>query len=337
MGFSDDVVASLDAAGYQLAAQVGTTLAADPIIAYIVQPTGESDILVGDLVPRLLIYWLPKGRPPQILFEDEGSDQIVQFAGLGYSWQEWLGWQDVNGDGLQELPIWAANGGFCWPCTRIYILQLLPPANVQAGQGDPEPGLAPQEARPQIQELTGGVPFLNLLTNPQIPKWLNDLDGDSMPEIEVLDGRFEFAFGLDRPSSPMLYRVHDWNGSQFVDVSQWYPSYFDFQISQARSELEATYGQPLQGPTEIGKAVLVLLAYDASGRRDEGWAIFQETSDPGRWTGEASAGSLDWLAAVREHLRGQYERGEPFLPWPPASRSADAKPLSEEAAPTPPN
>lgn len=333
IGFSDDVIASLDGAGYQLAAQAGTTLAADRVQAYVVRPGGENDILVGDLVPRLLIYWLPKDGQPQIIFEDEGSDQMVQFAGLGYSWQNWLGWQDINGDGLQELPIWAANGGFCWPCTRIYILQLVPPDGFLTGQGGPEPGLGPEESRPRIVELTGSVPFLNLLTNPQIPKWLNDLDGDNMPEIEVLDGRFEFAFGLDRPSSPMLYRVHDWNGSGFADVSPWYPSYFDFQINRARSELEATYGQPLQGSLEIGKAVLVLLAYDASGRRDEGWAIFQEISDPVRWSGEAVTGSLDWLIAVREHLRGQFERGEPFLPWPPASHASGAEPLSEQATP----
>ena len=41
------------------------------------------------------------------------------------------------------------------------------------------------------------MPFLNLLVNPTIPKWLNDLNGDGNPEIEALDATFEFGFGLD--------------------------------------------------------------------------------------------------------------------------------------------
>ena len=73
-----------------------------------------------------MVYRLRKDSEPVLIFEDEGSDQSIQFAGLGYSWDQALGWSDINGDGLLELPIWAANGGFCWACTRVYVLQLVP-------------------------------------------------------------------------------------------------------------------------------------------------------------------------------------------------------------------
>jgi hypothetical protein len=272
------------------------------VTALIVEPpTDDTGRLVGDKVPRLLVYRQQPSQAPQLLWSDEGSDQVIQFAGLGYAWDQALGWQDINGDGLLELAIWSANGGFCWACTRVYILQLV----------------AEPTGERSIQEITGAVPFLNLVTDPYIPKWLNDLDGDGLPEIEVLDGRFEFAFGLDRAASPTVYLVYDWDGSRYVDVSERFPSYLDYQIQRAQEELGVTYGQPLQGAGEIGQALRVLLAYEASNRRDQGWNIFLEATDPELWSGEAQEGAADLLLQVREYLSGLYELGEPFVPWPP--------------------
>jgi hypothetical protein len=88
--------------------------------------------------------------------------------------------------------------------------------------------------------------------------------------------------------------------------------------------VQATYGQPLASQDVLGKALTALLAHDASGRRDEGWALFWQLSDPVNWAGEAVPGLLDWLNRIREHLRGQYERGEPFAPWPPLAPSLSA-------------
>ena len=318
-GFSDALSKELDAAGYRVVEQQATGSSREQTVAYIVSPPqDDSGLVVGDRVPRLYIYDRRAGKAPQLIFEDEGSDEIIQFAGLGYTWDTAVGWRDINGDGLLELPVWAANGGYCWACTRLYILQLVP-----AGD-DP----------PQVRELTGSIPFLNLLTTPNIPKWLNDLSGDGLPEIELLDGRFEFAFGLDREDSPGLYRVYAWNGSRYADASTSYPGYFDFQIERARAALETTYGQPLQGGPEIGRAVLYLLAYDARGQRDEGWNRFLELSDPSHWEGEAVPGATALLIRVREHLAGQYVRGEPFSPWPPEIPSSP--PSSAESIEVPP-
>ncbi|MEA3338261.1 MAG: hypothetical protein U9R25_20420 [Chloroflexota bacterium] len=321
LGFADDIIDRLQAADYILIDEQATGAGGNQIVAYLLEPPEEeTEFRLGDKVPRLLIYQHQEGQPPQLLYEDEGSDQVLQFAGLGYTWESSLGWQDINNDGLLELPVWAANGGFCWACTRVYILQLIPGADGSA----------------QIREITGAVPFLHLLTVPIIPKWLNDLDGDGLPEIELLDGRFEFAFGLDRESSPGLYRIYAWNGTDYGDASLRYPGYFEFQISQARQDLESSYGQPLQGQREIGRAVLLLLAYEARGQRDQGWSRFLELSDPSRWTGEAGQGATDLLIKVREHLRGQYERNEPFYPWPPEPPSlSGSDQVQQEATPSP--
>jgi hypothetical protein len=284
-----------------------------------VNAEGES---AGNRVPRILVYRNVAGTPPALLFEDEGNDVDLAFAGAGYRRDVALGWRDINGDGRLELPIWAFNGGDCWACGRIYVLQLLP-AGDQAAGGQ------------RIREITGALPALNLLTEPMIPKWLNDLDGDGQREIEVLDGTFEFGFGLSRSQSPGLYRVFDWDGERYADASSRFPGYFNYQIDTARAELESTFGAPLDAAAVTGKAVLILLAYAARGQRDEGWALFQQLSDPINWQGEAAEGATALLVAVRDHLRGQYERGEPFAPWPPRVPGPDAPSDQETPALTP--
>lgn len=326
LGFRDPLLDRLDADRYTVAARQTTGSGKDRIVAMIFEPPpGHAAAKAGSLVPRLLIYRMHAGSQPELLFEDEGSDETLQFAGSGYASDQPLGWRDINDDGLLELPIYAANGGYCWACTRVYVLQFVPDQR----KDDP--------ADPSIRELTGAFPALNLVTNPIVPKWLNDLDGDGQLEVEALDAGFEFAFGLDRESSPGLYRVLDWNGQRYVDASLRYPGYFDYQIDQARSEVEATYGAPLRGHFEIGKALLVLLAYTARGQRDEGWALFEQLTDPTHWQGEAVEGATALLTAVRDHLRGQYERGEPFASWPPSAPSTGSSAAStpETVAPTP--
>jgi hypothetical protein len=181
----------------------------------------------------------------------------------------------------------------------------------------------------QIRELTGAVPFLNLLQNPIIPKWLSDFNGDGVAEIESLDGSFEFAFGLFREYSPRFFRPLSWDGQSYVDMSRWNPGYFDGQIQRAAEAVQATYAQPLATQDPLGKALTVLLAYDSSGRREEGWAVFSQISDPANWTGEEAPGLLDLLVRIRGHLQGQFDRGEPFASWPPV---VPGLPLSGGAA-----
>ena len=142
LGFSNELIAGFDAAGYTFAGQQVAGSGRNRVVAFIVEPPSTAgDVNVGDQVPRLLIYRYGTGQPPQLLFEDEGSDQTIQFAGLGYSWEEPLGWRDINGDGLLELPIWAANGGYCFACTRLYILQLANEQTAAAATGTHAPHL----------------------------------------------------------------------------------------------------------------------------------------------------------------------------------------------------
>ncbi len=315
LGFRERSLERLDADGYTIAEQHSVRQGSGRFLAVILNPPEQDDAVPGILLPRLLVYHLPAAGPPELIFEDEGSDEVIQFAGYGQTWEQPLGWRDITGDGLLELPVWAANGGFCFACTRIYVLQLEPMDDARRPEA---------ETRWQIRELTGAVPFINLAQNPVIPKRLTDFDGNGEAGIDALDGSFEFAFGLFREYSPRFFRPLVWDGSRFADASPWSPGYFDGQIQRAAEAVQATYGQPLASQDTIGTALTVLLAYNASGRRDEGWTAFWQLSDPVNWTGEAAPGLLDWLSRIREHLRGQYERGEPFAPWPPLTPSLSA-------------
>lgn len=319
------LIVQLDAWGYRIAEQQATGSADSRVVAYLLKPPTETtDPSAVALVPRLLIYHRRPDQLPRLIFQDEGSDAVLRFAGQGYQPAQppALGWRDLNGDGLLELAIYAYNGGYCWACVRLYVLQL---ATNAAGE-------------PVVRELTGAYPALNLVLNPLIPRWLTDLDGDGALEIEVLDGHFEYAFGLSHEASPVLYRVFDWDGQAYSDASLRFPGYFEYQIEQGRQAVEATYGQPLPAETVIGNAVRVLLAYAARGQRDEGWAVFEALTEPSQWPGEATPGALAWLTAVRDHLRGQYERGEPFAPWPhqPPSPTAPSDQQPPTDTPTPP-
>lgn len=312
LGFSDPMIERFDAQGYRLAERQTTGSRRDRVVAVIVEPpTVEGDVNVGDQVPRLLIYRDGAGQAPKLLFQDEGSDQTIEFAGVGYSWDTPVGWSDINGDGLLELPIWAANGGFCYACTRLYILQL-------DGQ-QPDGGDRAAGATPVIRELTGAVPALNLVIHPLIPRWLTDFDGDASPDIAVLDARFENGFGLSLSASPEIMRISSWDGKTYADVSRWYPGYLKDQANEAQSAVEATFGQPLPDQKTIGRTLTVLLAYEIAGERDEGWTRFMRLSDPANWSGEAEPGLLAWIGAIRDYIQGQYDRGEPFAPWPPTT------------------
>lgn len=314
---NDATTRRLDAAGYTIAEQQETLQSGHRIRALILQPPPQEGAGVSVQVPRLLIYSLPPSGPSQLLFEDEGSDQAIQFAGYGITWKTALGWRDINGDGRLELPVWADNGGYCFACNRIYILQLVP-------TGD---------AGWRIRELTGSYPPLNLLQNPIVPKWLSDYDGNGVAEYEALDATFEFAFGLYHLASPRFYRYFVWSGGRYIDTSLGSPTYLDTQIQKDTAAVQSTYGQPLTLQDTLGKSISVLLAYEASGRRDQGWAAFWQLSDPIHWAGETTPGLLDLLARIRGYLAGQYQRGDPFAPWPPlvpapsASSNSDAPPI----------
>ncbi|MFN2164804.1 MAG: hypothetical protein ACK2U9_00905 [Anaerolineae bacterium] len=323
LGLRDPLVDKLEAAGYTMAGREAVPDGDGQVVAFLLEPAVDpGGDAMGNSVPRMLVYRNVAGAPPALIFEDEGNDVALAFAGAGYSRDVSPGWRDINGDGRLELPIWAFNGGDCWACSRIYVLQLLP-TGTEAYGGE------------RIREITGALPALNLLTEPLIPKWMSDLDGDGQLELEVLDGTFEFGFGPSRSQSPGLYRVFAWDGERYGDASTRFASYFDYQIDTARADLESTFGTPLDAQAVIGKAVLILLAYDARGQRDAGWPLFQQLSDPSNWQGEAAEGATDLLLAVRDHLRGQYERGEPFTPWLPQIPEPGAPSEQETPALTP--
>ena len=150
----------------------------------------------------------------------------------------------------------------------------------------------------------------------------------------VLDGRFEHAFGLSLASSPEFMRIYDWDGTKYSDVSRGYSGYLTDQADRAKSEVETTFGQALPSQDTLGQILTVLTAYELAGQRDEGWTIFWQLSDPVNWNGEAAPGLLEWITRIRDYLKGQYDRGEPFAAWPPTTPGV-FQPSSVGEVPTP--
>ena len=107
------------------------------------------------------------------------------------------------------------------------------------------------------------------------------------------------ASGFTRSNSPRYNRVFGWIDGQYTDLSAFYPGYLQAQADRNRSEVEATYGQPLPGQNPLGRSVSMLLAYDAQGRREEGWPLFLQVSDPVNWTGEAQPGLIALMLRIR--------------------------------------
>ncbi|MFZ5916678.1 MAG: hypothetical protein ACOYZ7_07085 [Chloroflexota bacterium] len=197
-----------------------------------------------------------------------------------------LGWLDMNADGLMELPYIVDQGGNCWGCSQMQVLQL--------------------QADDSVVSLTDAVPEQDRLGESLVLGTVMDMDGDGVEEWLVYDVSFEFAFGLCHACSPIAHRVYAWDGTVYREASTQFPDYYQGQIDNLTAEVEAMRQsqEPWSG-YELGPMVSLLLTYQNAGRGEEGLALFEEYSEPAQYGDRLTEEQLQSLNEAREYFLTQ--------------------------------
>ena len=230
--------------------------------------------------PNYLLIARLQGKETEIVYTLQ-NERRIKFVTYGAQGEKALDWVDMNADGLMELPFHEDQGGNCWTCAQLRVLQL------RAG-GD-------------VVDLTAAVPPEDELGESFVILDLIDADADGVQEWLVLDARFEFAFDLCHACSPAAFRLYAWDGEVYRNASAQFPDYYQPQIDNltARVQEMAQSDDPWTGD-ELGSIVSLLLAYENAGRREEGLAVFEQYTDPALYAGRASEEQLASLQEARE-------------------------------------
>jgi ligand-binding sensor domain-containing protein len=281
--FSPELEAELLAQGYIIQTQAyrqGETI----YRASIYQPAGYLD---STSAPNYLLVYKVEGSQSKLLYE---LWEEVRFEFYGGESQDApvAGWLDMNGDGLLELTYRTANGGTCWGCAQLHVLQL------RAGD--------------QIIDLTQAVPPEDRLGSSFILRSLLDVDEDGTLEWEVFDTRWEFAFGLCHACSPVAERIYAWDGVAYRNASAQFPEYYGPRLDQALADVEQMARSDVPWTDlELGRMISLILGYENAGRGQEGWAIFERYADPDLYSGRAEERLIRALLEARELFRTWYE------------------------------
>lgn len=203
--------------------------------------------------------------------------------------QEKLNWKDVNKDGIPELVLKVYSGGNGWSSVKYEILQI--------------------DKDGSALDLAGyiNIDFVSTVRE------LEDLNGDDIPELLVLDARWEFFWSLCHTCSPQVERVYAWDQKEYVDRSI---DYKDRYLSDIETEKDATkelYGKNEMIEGAFGQAVQMLLDYEIIGERDKGWKDFLELTDLKNWP-TLNKAMVTRFEGLRNFLKKEYESGKAFSP-----------------------
>ncbi|MFQ5575886.1 MAG: hypothetical protein ACE5G8_02730 [Anaerolineae bacterium] len=195
------------------------------------------------------------------------------------------GWRDLNGDSAPDLPVLFRGEPDHW---RLFSVD--------------SDGL--------VVDL-----LVEWLSGSAAPTELRDFDGDGLFEAKIADFSWQGWAGLCPECSPQAFRIVAWHPDKriYSDFSARYLPLYLAEIDRHTQALNATFGQPLNAQTVLGPAVSLLLAYDYSGQRLQGWEAFWQLTDPSNWS-ETPPPDLAQLDAARAMLARQFEANRPFLP-----------------------
>lgn len=188
----------------------------------------------------------------------------------------------MNGDGRPELAILSYNGGNCWLCAQLQVIQLQPNDNVV------------NLAESALAEMNGFA-----------VEGLVDLNGDGIVEWRVLDARYENVFGGCHACSPAALRLYAWDGESYRNASAQFPEFYQPEIDQLTAQLEELVQIGVWNKYMLSPLVSLLLNYENAGRLEEGWALFSSYTDPERYSQISEADAAE-LIEIREQFRQEY-------------------------------
>ncbi len=250
-------------------------------------PTGFTD-------PTLLVFRLGD-RGPTLISELRRTEWATMFFDSEYLNFELLkgdvfkeqlhsGFADRNRNGLPELAVRVSNGGNCYDCGRLLLLELTE---------------------------DGGVRDITPISDFN-PNGLADIDGDG--KLEVATTRFfEFGFGsLAHAGSPYALRLYSWNQQtdKYEEASKQFTSFYDNQIASLGTEIVSTYGQPLDAPIILPKLASILFHYEVTGRLQQGWSEVQSLGRLENWNiSKTKSDYLELYHQVFDDLRFRVQNG----------------------------
>lgn len=256
-----------------------------------------ADFLASTHLPNHLVIYKSQAEETVILGLLE-EPQRFEFAPLANQ-ETPAGWLDINGDGRLELPYLVENGGNCYICAQIRVLQLRPDDSVV--------------------DLTRAVPPEDTLGAGHYGfgvRSLVDVNGDGLWEWVVLDARWEFRFDLPHVASPGSLRVYTWDGQVYRNASAQFPEYYRRRLEEGTADIRAMAESDEPVSEYLASSLIsLLLDYENAGRGQEGWAIFKQYADPALYAGRVEGdGRLYSLLEARELFRTWYEPGSAPAP-----------------------
>jgi hypothetical protein len=271
LGFDDERIAQLEQERYVLIRRADVSVDSRDYAAYVFAPVGPGQ---GHERRLLLIYHM-REHQPELLFESNPREYPIPVSTED--------WGDLNQDGRPDLIInySCLCNGWC---------------------GHWHDAL-------QIESDGTLVDILPI----QVHEF-KDLDQDGAMELILKDCRGEMSgsahvWGV---SSFRVFSWHDLSGVQ--DVSAQYQHLYTESIERRLGEVQESYGKSMDTWAAVdvmAQAYGVLLDYENSGRRDEGWSIYWELTDPQHWP-DLNQETAQVIIGRRERLRSRYETGREF-------------------------
>ena len=251
VGLNDERIEELEKGGAQLLDRAETTVDGAKHVVLCLSEDHEATMLVYRL----------EGDQPVLLF-DSRTEALPGAWALGViTHMNTEEWGDRNRDGRPDLLVYYSYAG---TDTRAH-------QHVHLWQVD-EAGKWGDLTAPIYEE------------HRLIPQFgLEDLNGDGAPDLWVGDYR-GYSGGAGAVYS---FKIYAWQGGQVYDISPQFRAQYDRHSARLRESIEGTYG--LEMDAGLAEAVLteafgVLIDYENSGRRDQGWQVYWTLTDPEHWT-----------------------------------------------------
>ncbi len=260
--------------------------------SYVAVIVGQNP--TGFTNPTLLVFRLGDSGPT-LISELRRTEWATMFFDSEYLNSELLkgdvfkerlqsGFADRNHNGLPDLAVRVSNGGTCYDCGSLLLLELTK---------------------------DGGVRDITPVSDFN-PNGLVDINGDGKLEVAATHF-YEFGFGsLGRAGSPYALRLYSWNQQtdRYEEASKQFTSFYDDQIARLRTEITGTYGQPLDAPIILPKLASILFHYEVTGRLQQGWSEVQSLGRLENWNiAKTKSDYLELYHQVSDDLRIRVQNG----------------------------